>query len=148
MSKQTPLQIDIRGWYRKMPGRLAILIDNEAFRSYQSNAGMILQKGDLHGEPVGRRKIVVILQCEEIAASFCERSVLGLCDSSIAFALDEPESRLGKRAYHLHRVVRRAIIHDDQFKVTQRLVNQTCKGLTDETRPVIGADDNRHSGNH
>lgn len=112
--------------------------------------GVGVQVGHKLLEHGGRHAVVVRGPGEVFAASFAKSSVQRTREFEVVLVVDDADTTIGIGIplHYLQRVVRRAVVDDDEFPVGKGLADNTLDGLCQETCAVIAGEDDGDGGKH
>ena len=105
--------------------------------SAESNFGLLVEQGGLFFEPVRERDVVGVHARDEWRGAEIESGV-ERGDKPIMLSCGNFEARVvrSEAGGDVHRVVRRAVIHDDALPVAERLCRDRVESAGEEIRAV------------
>lgn len=118
-------------------------------RSADGVEALALERLDLEEEPVGERHVVRVHPGEQPSARLAPRP-LERCDDPGRRLPHEPEARVsrGVRGRELRRRVARAVVHDDDLEVGERLRRERAERLGEERLAVPHGQEDGHERRH
>ncbi len=125
--------------------RAARAVDRDRVAVHDAGLGMTVEDGDLTGDPVGERDVVVTEAGDELAASLLHDRVVGGRDAAVGLVAHHAQPIAGELLEQRRRAVGRAIVDDQHLEIGVRLREAALDRLTDERLAVPGGDGERDS---
>src|SRR5581483_8771302 len=108
----------------------------------KTDIGICIQYADFPLQVSRQHHVILEKNANILAASQLNRPVPIPGNATLSYILMNVEPWIGKRARNSERIIRRAIVNNEQFKITKALVQYTLNRFGKKSTPVISWDTN------
>ena len=112
---------------------------------HHAGLGVAVEDGDLTGDPVGERDVVVTESGDQLAAGLAHDRVVGGSDAAVGLVAHHAQPLAGELPEECGGAVGRAVVDDEHLEIGVGLREAALDGLTDERLAVPRGDRERDS---